>query len=237
MSEPENFAARWARLKRETAGEKKKTDAAQSGQQPRDAETPAAAEQGAKVAPPKAGKPPEPPLDPASLPPIESITAQSDIKAFLQSGVPEDLTRAALRRAWSADPAIRDFIGIAENQWDFTDPTAMPGFGPLETTDDIRQLVSQAMGQLGELSELPAAERVSLASEGARASETDVAPPVSAAPLQTAGMPQENACRQQGGDSEEGQHKTVVAGTQLMGSTAKTCETHNRRRHGGALPK
>jgi TorA maturation chaperone TorD len=33
------------------------------------------------------------------------------------------------------DPAIRDFIGIAESQWDFNDPTAMPGFGPLRAND------------------------------------------------------------------------------------------------------
>ena len=63
--------------------------------------------------------------------PIDSIVAGSDIRAFLQSGVPAELTKAALRRAWTTDPAIRDFIGIAENQWDFTDPTSIPGFGPL----------------------------------------------------------------------------------------------------------
>jgi TorA maturation chaperone TorD len=28
-----------------------------------------------------------------------------------------------------------DFIGIAESQWDFNDPTAMPGFGPLRAND------------------------------------------------------------------------------------------------------
>jgi hypothetical protein len=33
------------------------------------------------------------------------------------------MTVAALRRAWVSDPVIRDFIGIAENQWDFTNPT------------------------------------------------------------------------------------------------------------------
>jgi hypothetical protein len=51
--------------------------------------------------------------------PIASIGAASDSRPFLASGVPEDLTRAAFRRAWSADPAIRDFIGLSENSWDF----------------------------------------------------------------------------------------------------------------------
>ena len=55
------------------------------------------------------------PFDIASLPPIESIDADTDVTAFLRPGVPPDLTRAALRRAWSTDPAIRDFVGLVEN--------------------------------------------------------------------------------------------------------------------------
>jgi len=69
------------------------------------------------------------------LPPLQSITVGTDIRSFLASNVPVALTNAALRRAWATDPAIRDFIGIAENQWDFNDPTAMPGFGPLGAND------------------------------------------------------------------------------------------------------
>jgi hypothetical protein len=45
-------------------------------------------------------------LDLANLPPIQSIGGGSDIRPFLAPGVPADLTRAALRRAWSTDPAI-----------------------------------------------------------------------------------------------------------------------------------
>ena len=33
--------------------------------------------------------------------------APSDIRAYLAPGVPAELTRAALRRAWLADPTIR----------------------------------------------------------------------------------------------------------------------------------
>jgi Protein of unknown function (DUF3306) len=81
-------------------------------------------------------------FDAPSLPPIESIGAESDIRPFLASGVPEDLTRAALRRAWSADPAIRDFIGLSENSWDFNGPDDVPGFGSL-TTDDPGRLLAR----------------------------------------------------------------------------------------------
>ena len=98
---------------------------------------------------------------PEELPPIDAITVDTDIRAFLKSRVPAELTRAALRRAWTSDPAIRDFIGIAENQWDFNDPTAIPGFGPLLETDDISALLRQAFGQPAELvsaiAELPMA--------------------------------------------------------------------------------
>ena len=59
---------------------------------------------------------------------------------FLQPGVPEALSRAALRRAWSADPGIRDFIGLAENAWDFTASDGMHGFGPLDPADAKRLL-------------------------------------------------------------------------------------------------
>jgi hypothetical protein len=83
-----------------------------------------------------------------SLPPIESIVAGSDITAFLQKGVPATLTRAALRQAWVSDPAIRDFIEIAENQWDFTHPETIPGFGSLDAADEVQSLLARALGEL-----------------------------------------------------------------------------------------
>src|SRR5262249_2990157 len=121
----------------------------------------------------------EPEFDPATLPPIDSIVAGSDIRAFLQKGVPAELTKAALRRGWTTDPAIRDFIGIAEHQWDCTDPTSMPGFGPLEATGDLPQLVAQAMGKLQE-----AAAPSSLREEGTVAAASSGTAPDPAVPAQ-----------------------------------------------------
>jgi hypothetical protein len=85
-------------------------------------------------------------FDPASLPPIQYIQAASDIRAFLAPGVPLELTRTALRRAWATDPTIRDFIGVADNQWDFTNPDGVPGFGPLNFTSDLHRLLSELVG-------------------------------------------------------------------------------------------
>ena len=72
-----------------------------------------------------AGEPAEP------LPRLEDLTPESDLSAFLRKGVPEALKLAALRRMWSLDPAIRDHVGPAEYAWDFNDPGAIAGFGPV----------------------------------------------------------------------------------------------------------
>jgi hypothetical protein len=144
MSGEEDFLKRWSRRKREAAEVAKvEPSEAEAG----DAES--------RVAPENesASSADKPEFDPTTLPPIESITALSDITAFLRAGVPVELTRAALRRAWTADPAIRDFIGLAENAWDFTDPDAMPGFGPLESTEEIQRMISRIVDSIGKTAE------------------------------------------------------------------------------------
>jgi hypothetical protein len=78
-----------------------------------------------------------------TLPPIEAIGTDSSIRPFLASGVPPDLTRAALRCAWSTDLTIREFIGLSESSWDFNAP-GVPGFGSL-TADDARRLLARMM--------------------------------------------------------------------------------------------
>jgi hypothetical protein len=149
MTSPENFVSRWARLKSESDTEPK-TEPAENGPQPEavasvGAETPSAHRQDEVV---------DELFDPASLPSIETITVDTDIRGFLQSRVPAALTRAALRQAWARDPAIRDFIGIAENQWDFNDPTAMPGFGPMRETDNLPALLTRALGDRDKLADI-----------------------------------------------------------------------------------
>ena len=131
MGGGESFLARWSRRKRGVAAQ---TDA--QGNPP-----PSAAEIAKPVSPITGKAPPA-----TSLPPIESIEAASDIKALLAPDVPPELTRAALRRAWTADPAIRDFIDLSENAWDFNAPGAVPGFGSLEL-QEVRRLVAQLLDE------------------------------------------------------------------------------------------
>ncbi|UQR62385.1 DUF3306 domain-containing protein [Bradyrhizobium sp. C-145] len=86
------------------------------------------------------------PFDPTSFPRIESIAAESNIRAFLGAGVPVDLARAALRRVWSLDPAIRDFVGLSENSWDFNASGAMTGFGPIDG-EEVGRLLTRLVGE------------------------------------------------------------------------------------------
>jgi hypothetical protein len=144
MTSPESFVSRWARLKRGSD--------IQRGTNPFVDEPPASAAktsatgvEGAIVQPEIAATA-DAPFDPSSLPSIDEIGVDTDIRGFLQSRVPAELTRAALRQAWASDPAIRDFIGIAENQWDFNDPDAISGFGPLPEGYDVSGLLSQVLG-------------------------------------------------------------------------------------------
>jgi Protein of unknown function (DUF3306) len=146
MSEPENFIARWSRRKRAAAQEVEATKPATAPDTAAE-RAPDTQRDARDAVPAPKGELPERPFDPASLPPLESITAESDIRAFLAPGVPAELTRAALRRAWAADPKIRDFVGLAENAWDFNAPGSIAGFGPLEMTDELRREVARMVGR------------------------------------------------------------------------------------------
>lgn len=81
----DTFLGRWSRLKSESKDSP--------------APTPPPAEPSAEEQPPAelAEVVPE-------LPPIESLTKESDFSAFLQAGVPEHLRRAALSKLWASDP-------------------------------------------------------------------------------------------------------------------------------------
>jgi hypothetical protein len=156
MSERETFLARWSRRKQAGAEEPARAEAgsmpAPSEQQIEGTATAegAAAASGAHrddVASVAGGPDAIAPLfDPARLPPIESIAADTDIRAFLAPGIPPELARAALRRAWAADPKIRDFVGLADYDWDFNTPGSMAGFGPLEMTEELRQIATRIIG-------------------------------------------------------------------------------------------
>jgi hypothetical protein len=137
----EDFLTRWSRRKRDAA----ETEQIEGAQGERDVIPGDAIPENAV----EAIEPATPPaLDLKDLPPIESITAATDIRPFLAPGVPAEIARAALRRAWSADPRIRDFVGLADYDWDYHTPGSAAGFGPLEMTDELRRMVARIVGDI-----------------------------------------------------------------------------------------
>jgi hypothetical protein len=173
MSEPDNFLSRWSR--RKAAGTEKYVETSVSpdanvdvGAEPKESGSAAPVRQ--KLTPPSE-------FDPATLPSIESIVAGTDVSVFLKAGVPADLTRAALRRAWAADPNIRDFIGLSENSWDFTAPGGVPGFGPLSAEEAGRlmaQYTSTAKEVAGKTKE--AIERISQIDQPKAPTQAEISP-------------------------------------------------------------
>jgi hypothetical protein len=240
MSEPEGFLSRWTRLKRE-AGETPEGAAQDEPSEAASPDAPRATPAADAVAPAVTAPAKAPDIDLSALPSIDSITATTDIRGFLAPGVPAELTRAALRRAWVADPKIRDFVGIAENQWDFTAADAIPGFGPLGPLDDVRRMVARVMGHLGEESERPEAPAVIARAENApdvAAGGESLAPgsadlcatrdeiAVAEEPPAPTALPADGV---QCGEVASAPHKDEP---DAVGSGAPT-----RRGHGGALPK
>ena len=244
MSEPENFIARWARRKAAAQDAEARPAAA-----PAAAATPADGGDGDRkendAAPTLGGtfEPSPAAFDPAKLPPIESITAQTDIRAFLAPGVPAHLTRAALRRAWASDPKIRDFVGLSENSWDFNAPDTIAGFGPLEMTDELRWHIARMLGGggAGEApGPAPAQGRQELASSPEGSSElADAAP----APPDGASTAAPRLDESAGSASEQARagplpHRNEAAPAAQSGpKNAGGPQLIAKRPHGGALPK
>ncbi|MEH2508797.1 hypothetical protein V1291_000151 [Nitrobacteraceae bacterium AZCC 1564] len=213
MSE-DKFLARWARRKQEAKANAVLPDAA--------------VEHDVPFAPPPAAKDDELEFDLSSLPSIEEITSATDITAFLRKGIPQELTRAALRRAWSADPTIRDFVGLAENAWDFNDPTAMPGFGPLDCSEgELAKLADRIVGGLRKAAE--ALPETSIEAADSSRESTQIETLSVEAVAEASPKPQLGAART----------PTEPTASELIKSESEKSESEplRRRTHGGALPR
>jgi len=151
----DNVFSRWSRRKLAAgavpAGKAPPPTQSRADAGPADAE-PAKADP-AEARPADAGpvEPPPPVAEPAdgeaasleALPRLEDLDAGSDLSAFLRKGVPAALKNRALRKMWSLDPEIRDYVGPAEYAWDFNTPGSMPGFGPLEPNSAVVDFLSK----------------------------------------------------------------------------------------------
>jgi Protein of unknown function (DUF3306) len=199
VNEDENFLSRWSRRKQEIARQEAKLE-----QKP----TP---EPEADTTPAPNATSDGPAVDLSKLPPLDEITGETDISGFLQQGVPTDLARAALRRAWASDPAIRDFVGLQENDWVFNKPGPEQGFGPLGPDTDVGKLLAQVFGE--------APKDAAVEDQGQMADSKHVEMPADAA-----ATPNEGTI-QPADPPNDALHKEA----------AKT--SPSRHSHGGALPR
>jgi hypothetical protein len=243
MNDPENFLSRWSRRKRE-AGEEPDKATAKPGSQQSDNASNAEAAADATPEQPRAptSETAEPVFDFSTLPSIDSITAETDITAFFAPGVPAELKLAALRRAWVVDPRVRDFVGLADYDWDFHTPGALEGFGPLSMTDDLRREVRRIIGELQAASEP--------VTPPAAPSETPVAPrtassepsaPHTQLPKTAPGPDQLNSSAQHQDElissSAMPQRSELSIASRQDPSSTDNLPMPARRSHGRALPK
>lgn len=177
---------------------------------------------------PKSGTCPIPgmePIDLSTLPPIEELSVTSDLAPFLRPGIPAALRSAALRRMWSLDPAIRDYIGPVEYQWDFNTPGGLPNGFASELIGDVQKLLAQAIGAVEEKPPAPPVDGAM--AEDDTPGQPDLPP---AAPL----LAEAPAMLPPG-------MTMVASAVQAPASTPlpvadETQPAAPRRRHGGALP-
>jgi hypothetical protein len=218
------FLSRWSRLKEEARRSERAPE-------PDTAEAPAGA-------PPREGDPasvlPEPELTPeelAALPKVEEITAASDISGFLRRGVPDALRNAALRRMWTLDPAIRDFVGEARDYaYDWNTPGGVPGSGALDPADDVAAMVRGVFGESPP--EAPPAE-----AEGSQNRDAVAAAPRDAS--QVAATQQEEPSGQARDSHSEAATPDVMTGplaAPQSGRPQKPAPSVAAPRHGGAKP-
>lgn len=230
----EPFLARWARRKRDAQGqpaearrEEPIADPARSGGGPASADVRETAE--------------APELDLSKLPKVDELTAESDISAFLDKRVPQLLRNAALSRMWSLDPTIRDFIEVAENQWNWNVPGGAPFYEEmLSVPGELGQAVAEVGGEAGRL--LTGQSGDGATDHGQLIDKADIRPKdedrgevhaaMAAAP-QNAPMSELRAADLEGASSHAVFDESRPNVASQHGSEIAVA---SRRRHGGALP-
>lgn len=131
----EGFLTRWSRRKREIV---------ESGTKP---VTPVPEAAALPTAPQeRADAVPEPEM--VEPPSLDLIDKDFDLAHWLKQNVPESWKLAALRRAWLADPTIRNFENPARDYaLDWNTPGGAPGYGPLTESDDVEAMVRAIFGE------------------------------------------------------------------------------------------
>ncbi len=174
----------------------------------------------------------------AKLPSLDSLTPDTDLSAFLQNGVPTALRNAALRRMWSLDPAIRDFVSEArEYAYDWNAPGGVPGMGPLLPTDDVKAMLKRVVGGVPPREQdAPAPEPSDLsAPTQGESAEADIAMRPESEPLSES-LPAPHLAPNLAPVMAERLHAPVVVAEAETAEVAPPLPRPRLRRHGGAKP-
>jgi hypothetical protein len=212
----EGFLGRWSRLKRQ--GDPQEEGATEALQ----------ADETAAPAPPVRPVLPAqdlPELKLPELPSLDAITANTDMTVFMHPAVPEHVRGAALRKLWSVDPAIRDFVSPAlDYAYDWNTPGGAPGYGPLGKGDDVLRMLGEIVNGYAR-TVVPEDEKSAPAAD---APEVVAFEPHDASGLVDAG--EEPAA------SDQPPVPETTTSAVLRADMPDEGPATNRRRHGGALP-
>lgn len=181
----------------------------------------------------------EPDLRP--LPSIDDLTADGDLTAFLEKRVPEELRRLAMRRMWALDPQIRDFVEMAENQYDWNVPGGVPGFGDLAPGTDMDALLAQATGALNGINPLSADATTAAATDVGREEVAMAAGPSAEAKAENETDPARlhdgaPPGKTDGVNPSQIREDLPDSSRSAVQSTEEQSRDLTVRRHGGALP-
>lgn len=101
------------------------------------------------------------------LPPIDSLTYDSDFSPYLRPGVPEALREQALRKLWRSNPVLANLDGLNDYDEDYS------RVGMIEETVETLFRVGRGMANSDAASETPPPESPATSKPSAAASLAD----------------------------------------------------------------
>jgi hypothetical protein len=188
----------------------------------------------------------------AALPPIDSITSQTDLRQFLRKGVPSALKNAAMRKMWLLDPAIRNHVDYAvDYAWDWNVPGGVPGHGGQIAGESVAKMLDKVLPR-------PVSDENQAAPELSEHAADAPDPEYAENQRQTGTQPEGEATASDG-DASDAQPKSDTSDLELQnaqpaerisaqaqpfddateGDSVSRSDADERlrpRRHGGALP-
>ena len=165
--------------------------------------------------------------DLAALPSLDMFTIETDIRPFLQKGVPLAMRNAALRKKWMLTPSIRDHADPAvDYAWDWNTPGGVPGDGVGPSAQRAAEMLRDLTRPRGDAASAIAQETGAESTPQPSPPTTDIAPQRTL-PEQAAGAaPDARDTKTQRSDEADirKENQSDIENTPL------------RRRHGSALP-